>query len=334
MNTPATRSSRLSKVLLAFAISGGLIAAVLSQLDLGEMAARVAAADPGWLGLAACAYLGMAAVRGLRFWALVPSAGLGAVTASIGVQTFVNKFTPFRLGELALPYLLSRHGGQSAAHVLLLLFQVRLLDLWVLSGAAMVAMQALFPGGQAGRLLVLAVGLSAISVAMLAFRPWMRMNLTMGRGLARLFGLQRFAAVEKALGKLEDAIEAGGQLERRQLAVLGASTLVIHMLTFSLFVCIIGAFGVETDFIKVVLGSSIAQVGAVLPVTTVGSIGTMESAWIAGFMMVGMRFSDAALTGLASQIITIVFASVLVVPSHLYLNRRSTAGSGQVVSFR
>mgnify|MGYP000185686923 CR=1 FL=1 len=56
-----------------------------------------------------------------------------------------------------------------------------------------------------------------------------------------------------------------------------------------------------------------------LPVISVGSVGTHETGWVAGFVWVGMAVPDAMLTGLFTQVTTLSFAVLFAIPATLHL---------------
>lgn len=53
-----------------------------------------------------------------------------------------------------------------------------------------------------------------------------------------------------------------------------------------------------------------------------GSIGTHETGWVAGFAWVGVPISEAALTGVATQVVTLVYAALFAGPAWWYYTRR------------
>src|SRR5690606_24827496 len=136
------RRSAFIRAGLAVLVSGLLVAWLLSKLDAEQALSRLRGVETQWLAVAAACSFGVLLCRSLRFSLLTRDAGLPVVTASIAVQVFMNRITPLRLGELALPYLLQKYGGEDNARSLVHLLLVRLIDLGLV--AAAVVLSALF----------------------------------------------------------------------------------------------------------------------------------------------------------------------------------------------
>lgn len=313
---PRRRGLRIAAGVL---VSGGLLALVLSSLDLETAWSRARAASGGWLWSALGVSFAVLLVRGVRFRALTTQAGYVDVTAAIAAQNFLLRITPLRAGELSLPWLLSRRVGESAARTLVALLLVRLADVCVLALVALAAGLAWFGAGQ-GSALVLLAGVGALlGVLLWRFRPTLRLFLRMSLAAAGRLRLDRAPVVQRVAGKLEAALADGEGLDRRRWLVVAGGTGAIAALQFLLFGCLLAAFGSTPDARQLLVGASLAQITGALPLTTVGSFGTHEAGWIAGFVWVGLPLEEAALTAVATQVITLGFAALFALPAWLYL---------------
>ena len=306
---------RGARIALGLAVSGGLLALVLWPLDLAQAWARARAASPAALGLALGASLLVLIARSVRFHALTAGATRGQVIAAIAVQNFLLRITPLRAGELSLPWLLRQASGESAARTLVALVLVRLADLCVLLVAAMAAGLAWFGAGEGGTLVALAVGAVALLLALIRFRQVVRLLLRLARGTASLARVHDKAVVRKVFSRLDEALADGERLTRRQWLTVAIGTLVVATLQFALFAALLAAFGSTPDLRQLVVGASLAQITGALPVTTVGSFGTHEAGWIGGFVWVGMPLQEAALTAVATQVVTLAFAGLFAAPA-------------------
>jgi uncharacterized protein (TIRG00374 family) len=318
--TPGRRKAL--QIGLGLTVSGALLTVVLAQLDAAEAWARVTAAHWGWLGAAVLVSFAVLCARGLRFTLLLDRPSVRTVTAAVAAQNFLLRVTPLRVGELSLPYLLHKSDGEPMARSLLALLLVRLVDLWVLVVAAAAAGVAWFGGGDTTRTAALLAAAAALGLVLWAFRWWLELGLRVARRVADALGLLGVGVVEKIFTHLDDALRDSDRLSRRQWLSLAATTLSVAALQYVLFWSLLRALGSDLSWLQVVVGSSAAQVAGALPVTTVGSIGTHETGWVAGFMWVGVPLSEAALTGVATQVVTLVFAALFAGPAWWYYNRR------------
>ncbi|MCA9561534.1 MAG: flippase-like domain-containing protein [Myxococcales bacterium] len=316
---------RLAQATLALVVSGLLLWLVLSFVDAEVAWARVRAADPGWLLASLAVSFVVLWARGLRFAALTERAGPGVVTATVAAQNFLLRIMPLRVGELSLPYLLHRVAGEPPAHSLVSLVLVRVVDLWLLLVTGAVAVLMWFGEGDLRRNLALVGGVVVMTALLVGFRRWVALGLRFAAWGARVTGLERVALVQKVLDKLIAAVGESRRLRRAQVVALGGWSVVVAALQYVLFYCLLRVFGVVVHGTQVVVGAAAAQVAGALPVATVGSIGTHESGWVAGFVWVGMDVTDAALTGVGSQVITLAFAALFAGPAWWALRRARRA---------
>lgn len=321
-------NGKFLRVLLAMTISGGLLALVLSGLDLERAASRLLLSDPRWLLVAAGLSLGVFVSRAFRFASLLPRAGAPLAMAATGVQNFLNRVTPLRLGELALPYLLRKHAGQDLAAALIAVVLVRLVDLAVVVGAMVLALATSAGGSDAPwRATPMSIGLTAALLAGLmavlaTFRWWLGLALRLGRGIARRSPLGRRPTVERLLEKLGGALAESTALDRRRRAILLGWSLAVFVLQSALFGALLLAFGVRVPPVPLIQGAAVAQVGAAVPLASVGTIGTQEASWVAGFVWAGVGKEDAIVTAVAYQVISLGFAALIALPCWLWLGRK------------
>ena len=313
------------RIAAAFAISGGVIAALAAQVDWRRALEALRMADLGWMALAIAWSCAIVWARGVRWTALQPAPGLGVNTAAIAVQTFYNRVAPMRLGELTLPFLLRRHAGQDASRTLLLLIVVRIVELAVAIG--LLALSTLLRTGtqHAGWLALLVGLLAGIALLLFRFRVVMRLGLRVAAAVARALRVDRVPQVSRALERIEQAMAGESQLSGRLRASLLLWTLGLQAMQIASFDSILRAFGVHLDLLALVQSTSVALAGPALPLPSVGMVGTLEASWAIGFVWVGVNLETAILTGIATQVVTLAFAAVVALPAWAYLVRRTAA---------
>ncbi len=318
-------SARTRRVAVGALVSTGLLLAVLLGIDGDAAWARLRAADPTWLAASFAVSAVVLWARGLRFWGLCSRSTPTQVTAAIAVQNALTRVTPLRLGELSLPYALHRVADEPAAPALVHLVLVRLVELWVLLCAAGVAGLWWFGAGQGVAEGVLLGGLAAMTAVLVWFRPLLRLGVTAVTAAVRRLGLDARPVIAKALAALAEAADSSARLDARRRRWLVGGTLAVMALQFVLYGCLLRACGLALAPAQVVVGSAGAQVAGALPVISVGSLGTHETGWTAAMTWVGLGFTDAVVSGLFTQIVTLVFAAVFAAPGWLALHR---AGRG------
>ncbi len=310
---------RLTQVLVAVAVSGGLLLVVLSQLDTTKAIERLSSVEPRWVVLAMMFSVAVLLARGLRFRVLTTRAGLVMVTAAIGVHNFLVRITPFRLGELSLPYLLARQ--EPLTRTLVSLVLVRLLELWMWLVAGLLAVTVFFGSEGLERIWIAGLLLIVLTLLVVTFSIWLRLALWVGNAVADRARLWRYRAVRHTLHQLDEVVQEGATLSTFRRVSLGAATAAVVVLQYFVLGTLTYAFGLALTPMQIIVGVSLAQIFSALPVATVGTVGTYEMGWTIGFVWVGVGLSDAVITGIASQVITLAFTLLLAIPSSLVLGR-------------
>jgi len=308
------------RAVAAIAVSCALLALLLSRLDLDGAMERYRSAEPGWIALASLLSLSVLVLRGIRFASLSDRAGFGVATAAVATQVFLNRVTPLRLGELSLPLLLRRHAGEDTARSLVRLLLVRLVDLAVVVAAIALGAALLARDGSAGDLAPTLGALLLLALLLATYRRWIRWMAAMSSAAARKVGVAR---LERALARLEDAASQGDDASPASRAVLVATSLGIFVAQMAMFAALLRAFGVHLPVAGLALGGAVAQAGAAIPVASVGTFGTQEASWVAGYVWAGLPLNDAIVTAVAAQVITLAFAAAFALPAWLWLQRRS-----------
>lgn len=310
---------RLVRSALAIAVSGGLLAWLLSKLELGPALDRFSSASPQAIALAGLFSFLVLLLRGLRFSALTRGAGLDVTTPAVAIQVFLNRITPFRLGEISLPILLRRHAGADFASSLVVLAFVRLLDLAIVVWAIGLSLAV----GPTGANLPAIAAASLVLVLLVAtFRRWLGGVLRVVRELWTRAARGRWPGADRALDKLLAATTQAKHLAGRDHAKVALASLGIFAGQTALFGAILVAYGIRLPLLDLARGGAVAQAGSAIPVAAVGTLGTHEASWVAGFVWVGVPMEEAIVTGVAAQLVTLAFAACFALPAWFWLLRR------------
>jgi uncharacterized membrane protein YbhN (UPF0104 family) len=314
-------------VALAVCISALLIAALVESANLATLWPRVAHADRVWTVVAAACAVAVLLFRGLRFATFTQVAPLNAVIGAIGVQNLILRVTPLRLGELALPVVLTRF-GESELRTGIALVRVRLVELAIVLATGIAAASARL-GPERARGLVAAAMALAFVIGSLAFlSPLLgAVSEVLERTLARFPRLER---LREPLSRLAQALSEEAATPARRRATFFAASAAVTTGQYAMLGALARAFGLPIDVMDALVAVSIAQVASAIPLATVGTVGTYEMGWTLGFVAIGVPFDDAVATGVATQLVTLAFAALLALPCWSLLRRARDSGSTTV----
>jgi uncharacterized membrane protein YbhN (UPF0104 family) len=283
---------RVLRLVLGAAITAALAGLIAAALPSGDVAAAMRSVDPLWFGPLAGAYALTFVFRAARFRALGLRLPLVPLTGVATIHQFMNRILPLRAGELALPVLARRLCGTSMTEGLALVALGHLLDLAFIALAFLAALLAV-PGaraaiGPAGTALVAA----AIPVLLAAYLALPSAGSAAARRIAERLApahpraAEGFARAARTLADLRS-------VSRTAFLAAAFWTALQWAATFALFWAAVAAVGIDAGPAEVVLGSTAAVLAAVLPIGGIGTFGTLEGGWAAGFILVGVAEGPA-----------------------------------------
>lgn len=273
------------------------------------------------------------ALRGARFAHLFRQAQL-AQPLSVGdgfalgaLNNLGNHLLPLRLGEALFVFLAKVAYARPVEQGVCVLVVARLGDLTGLLLVLTVASLSLRER----------IPWSVSGVCALAFFTLFALSMRLDRSL-RIVG----SAIHWALGRFGEGIFVRrAQRFLVKLAQAGAimhsGRLVLVNLAFSLaiwaslllcFSWLLTAFGLSQPWPVVALGSSGALLLPMLPLNAVGTLGTLEAGWTAGFVALGMRSSDAAASSLLVHGVVVLVSILAAFAGFVQVGPASIKGFG------
>lgn len=301
MTTGVMSTRRMAVTGIFFAISVGLVVLLLRQISLEDFR-RLASQLTVWQFLFLSGiYLLMAYVRGIRLGYVIRDRTHGKLTAISVIHAFLNHVLPFRLGELSLPVLVkafTRHGLATGS---LTLVVVRLYEL--VSIALLSVVSLLVVGGElspAMRQLLWGGAIGAGVGFLLLFRYLGGMIRLAGGVAAAVLaacgakGREAGVRVREGADRMDREIEGFDRMQKYVL--LPATSLAVTCLTYVLFYFAMVFMGIDIGFFKNMLASLGELVTTFLP-NSLGSFGTMEAGWAAGYALCGVSKADAIASG-------------------------------------
>jgi len=303
---PGARPARRGR-LLRGGIALALLAGVLAVAGLHRVVELLVSTDPRGVVLLTVIYGLVTLLRALRL-ALLARLPLGRSWAVGTAAQATVQVVPARLGELALPALLWREAGVPLSTGAGLTLALRALDMTAL-------------GAWAGGAVALTWGTrhpAVLGAAVLLVLPLPLLPLLarLADGLAtRLLAPRgrRGRRWTRSLRRMRRTLE-----ELRSRPALLAAALALTLLTWagiwsSVWV-LLRAMGHPWPFGQVVVGTASATVATLVPVGVLGTFGTMETGWTAGFAALGVPVEVAAASGVAvhlwSLLVTVAYGAI------------------------
>lgn len=234
------------------------------------------------------------------------------------VHYLFNHVLPLRAGEFTLVYLLRQREGVPVAEGLGILVIARVLDLIAFTlfyPAAILALDASrfpFPAyvqeilwAVAGLFLALTALLVAVSFRGRALIERMRRLLLRG-----ILGRSRF--LEAFFRKLD---EVGRTFEhlRSWPVVLGSFVLSLTILglVYLIGYVLLAGMGYPMAFPLIILCSTLANLGFILPLYSFGGFGTLEAGWTVGCLMAGFSKEMGMASGFSFHVLVLCYVSVM-----------------------
>jgi uncharacterized membrane protein YbhN (UPF0104 family) len=318
---------RALRIVAGLLVTGGLAALIAVAVPFRETAAALGKLDASWLVPMLAAYAFTFVCRAVRFRALGIRLPLPVLLGVSSIHQFMNRVLPLRTGELAFPVLVRRLCDTSLVEGFTLVVLVRLLDL----ASVVLAFFLALLGVPAARAAIGPVGTALVAAALPALVAGYLLLPSVGvrvaRRLAARFALRRpgwAQRLEQAAGTLELVRGAS----RRAFLAAAGWTVLLWTATFVAFWAAITAVGIELGPAELVVGSTAAIVASVLPIGGIGSFGTLEGGWAAGFVLVGVAGGPAVASALVVSGTSFAFAGVVAGIAWVALSRRRSRAPG------
>ena len=311
MTDPRRGRALAWKAGLGLVVTLALFRLLFEFVDLQDLMALVETLRWGpWL-LGAVLWMGVYAVRTVRFRILAPQTPPGTMFWITSVHTILIRLLPFRTGEISYGILLRRAGTAGLGESLMGLLLLRVMDattVVVLFCVTLVAWGGSFMGDRA-----LGIGLAAAAAlllvgAVLLLPQLLGILLSAARALCAALGLARLRPVTRTLEHIDAAVDAVGRIGRPTLALLGLVSLVQWLLTYATFYAILSGFSTPVGAAQTILGATASVVTGFLPVGGIGTFGTLETGWALGFVLVGLDEATAVATAFGVSFSTLAFS--------------------------
>lgn len=268
-------------------------------------------------------YLLMAYGRGIRLGYVIRENSHARLTAVAAIHAFLNHILPFRMGELSLPLLVKGFTSKGLVSGSLSLVVVRLYD--AVSIALLSVLSLLVVGSEFSPVVRNVLWLCSVLViifflvvfryldVILLFSARLACACLQMMGRAGRNGASRLAAAVQKM-----AVELAAFDASRKYILLPVSSVIITVVNYALFYFTMVFMGIDIGFFKNMLASLGELISTFLP-NTLGSFGTMEAGWAAGYVLCGVTKADAIATGFIMHGIILLSGTVISGISMVYL---------------
>ena len=315
MNKKKTsRRSVLIKAVVSLVITAALMMFLFRFIQLDQLQQMLVSTDWNLMAVGMGMWIALYMARSARFVLLAPETPYLHMLCIASVHNFLLRIMPMRTGDLSYGFLMKRAGTAQLGEALLSLLLFRLLD-----ATTVVLYFALSLAFHRGVYLwdrttgILAAGVALVLFALVAMNLGRLLLWGTGtlRRLCAMVGLGERPWVHQALGRLDDSVASFSHLSSKVILQVSGASLVVWLLTYGTFFVIMRAFSMPVGVVQTVLGSTAAVVTGFLPIGGLGSFGTLEVGWTAGFFLVGLPESKAASSGFGVSMATFVYTALL-----------------------
>lgn len=312
---PTLRRRQIAwRTVVGLVVTGSLVLFLLRFVDWHHVRDIVAQMSWPMCSLGLLLYFSIYVVRSIRFLYIAPGAPLLTMLWITSVHNFLLRVMPLRTGELAYGILANKTGVAGLGQSLVSLVLLRVLDstmVVVLFGITLALNRGLYAGN-----VLIGVGISAGLalcglMVVLLFNPLLGFGLTVLGAIARAMRLDRKPRVNRILSRLRGAVDSHASLPRRIVLPAGGYTVIQWLLSFGVMWVMMRAFSIEVTLTQVLLGGTASVVSGFLPISGIGTFGTLEAGWALGFALVGVDRTTAVASGFAYSIVTFGFAALL-----------------------
>ncbi|PIG94928.1 lysylphosphatidylglycerol synthase transmembrane domain-containing protein [Gloeocapsopsis sp. IPPAS B-1203] len=269
-------------------------------------------------------------LRALRFFELlsvktsIPFFLIFQITC---IYQFLNHILPVRSGELSLPLLLKRYSNYPYISSVASLLLTRIHDALALASIVSIGVGVAVLQGRIASFWLSSLVLSLVAIALVI---GLFIFMTKNQQLARTSRARvtTYKGINNFFIKVNNLIKSfyNELLIYRQLSLhlkLFSYSILLWLAIFILFWVVLQSLGFSMSFSEVVLGSSLANLTQLLPISTLGNIGTLEAGWVFGFTLLGFDSYRMLTAGIVMHVIVILAAGIYGVFSWVGLSVRS-----------
>lgn len=299
-------------LILSTLLFGGLLAIFVDPTTLAQTIGRLNLSE---IGVLASLYSATMVLRILRIrYALGERPApkpLQLIYASV-LHQFFNHIIPARLGELSLPYFLHRRCDIPLTKAATVLIAIRFFDLLILLLFGAIALLLLL---QSQLEVSINIGLSLFAIGALvagSILAWIGfvyfLDLKIKSPICEYDRKKLAAYLHRIRGfaaRVQEEFRSNWPAAKQATTLCNSILIWLTLLAF--FHYFLHFAGYEVTIRQTMIGSAIANLTQLLPINSLGSIGTLEAGWTAGFHLAGLPVEVGVATGLLMHSFVILY---------------------------
>ena len=309
-----SRRSFLIKAVVSIIITSALMLFLFRYIKMDQLQEMLAATRWNLMAVGLLMWVVLYMARSARFVLLAPRTPYLHMLSIAAVHNFLLRIMPMRTGDLSYGFLMKRAGNTRLGEALLSLLLFRLLDATTVVlyfAVSLASHKGVYLWDRSTGILAAVVALVGFALVALNLGRLLRRGTAILRRACELVGVARRPLVQKALKRLEESVGSFAQVSPKVILQVSGASLVVWLLTYGTFFVIMRAFSMPVGVVQTVLGSTASVVTGFLPIGGLGSFGTLEVGWTAGFFLVGLPESKAASSGFGVSIATFAYTALL-----------------------
>lgn len=306
---PSSRRTWAIRIAIGLIGSGLIVAALFTQIDPDRVMRVLGRARVDLLAVAFVVYLALVALRAWRLRVLMPEARALPLFGVSAIHLLFLRIMPMRTGELGFAWLMQRTLVASFEKSLVGLIVLRVLDLTTVIVIYAISLALVHRAA-----ISLVVAIAGVALALLV-RPALRLMQRIIDWLARIVRLDRFERIERRRRSLAEAVAWSSAIARSKILYVTALTLVQWLVSFTFVLVCALAMRLEVTWPQAVQGGVGTIVTTMLPLPGIGTVGTLEAGWAAGFALAGVDREDAIATAFGYAAVSFAFTLVTALAS-------------------
>jgi conserved hypothetical protein len=305
---------------IAILITIILVALLFTQVSLKVVLTTLLQSNPVYLLAGFILYLSSYLFRSWRFHILLNNeVGIKDLFHIECVHNMMNNLLPARTGELSYIYLLKKNNCRTTGDGLATLVVARIFDFIIISALFLSAL-FLYHDISSGLMKYLwlvflfFVIMLVLILALIFSGNWTQSVI---KNFCIKIHIGDTSVGQLLLQKSEETIQCVSRIFGNKMSFIPVFMRCLILTAFiwaSLYLMIfvlMYAMGFTLSFPLVLLGSTFAIFSTVLPIQGIGGFGTTESAWVIGFVILGVSGDIAINSGFGYHILVLIFTVIL-----------------------
>ena len=292
-----------------------LVAILLSQISIGDVAKTLTRIEPIYLiiGFVLCIFTYF--LRALRFHVLLNNKiSINSLFKIVCVHNMINRVLPARTGEVSYVYLIKRRHDIPTGEGIASLMVARMFDFITISLFFFVAAVNIKDLPEIiGKIIWIIAGFMVLLVLLIVWFVYFGNNFIGAiKRIVSILNIEHFNAIQYLLRKGEETAQSFETIKSKRVVVWTiAISIGIWLAMYLFFYLLIYAFGMDLTLFEIIIIASFGVLLPLLPFYGMGGFGTTEATFAVLMISFGVMKELAICTSFGLHIISLVYTLVL-----------------------